>query len=343
MENKIYYIFFFLTALLSGCIEDPEFSKELTGGGKPVFKDGMTLIGKTASSIEFSAEILKENGYKIMERGFVWSTTSQNPVVENGNTIKDTGTGIGTYTCKLEGLSGSTKYYIRPYAINEQGIEYGSPGLAIQTEHGLGIVTTNKPDSVHAALATVGGTIVDAGEGEIISRGVYYYSEAESYLTKDSVMSADVTDIYQCKLTNLSPSTKYYCIAFVTNTFGTFEGMIDSLTTKNGLVEIGVTGIINIGYNDVKLSSLVSNSYDTTVQIIERGFCWGLNSTRLTINDDTVQVGAGSGYFEKVIENLISQEQYYARAYARTLYGVVYSETIEFYTKSDLPTVRTDE
>jgi hypothetical protein len=121
--------------------------------------------------------------------------------------------------------------------------------------------------------------------------------------------------------------------------------MIDSLTTKNGLAQVGETNIKVADYNEVKLTAIVSNSYDTTVQIIERGFCWGIPAPApdQTIVDDTVKAdAAGNGSFDCEIKNLISQKQYHARAYAKTLYGVVYSETIEFYTKADLPTVRTE-
>jgi hypothetical protein len=324
-----------LTVLLSSCIEDPEFSGEVIGGGKPVFKGGAVLVAKTASSIEFSAEILKENGYKITERGFVWST-SQHPTVESGHKIT-LGTGIGEYTHKIENLSGNTTYYIRPYAMNEQGTEYGQPELAETTNHGLGRVTTNNVTARHAASVTVGGTIDDAGEGEIICRGIYY-SPSKIFQTKDSVTSDDITDEYHCQLTGLTPSTTYYYVAFVTNTFGDFEGMIDSVTTKDGLAQIGLAEAMDLGYNDVKLHSVVSNADDTTVQIIKRGFHWGSD---LAVTN-TVQAGEGNGSFEVVISNLEAQKQYYAYAYAETPYGTVYSDTISFFTKTDLPIVRTE-
>jgi hypothetical protein len=348
MENKIYFIpVFLLAVLLSGCIEDPEFSDALKGGGKPVFKDGITLIAKTASSMEFSAEILRENGYKITERGFVWSTSqNKNPTVENGNKITS-GTGIGVYTCKLENLNGNTTYYIRPYAINGQGIEYGSSVLEETTDNGLGMVTTNKWTEVHAASATAGGTVVSAGESEIIRRGIYY-SQSKMFLTKDSVMSEDIADTYHCHLTDLSLSTKYYYVAFAANKFGTFEGETDSLTTLNGLPKIGLTESRNPGYNEVTLFSIVSNEDDTTVQIIERGFYWGTSSDLTTVGD-TVHAGAGNGAFESVIRNLEAGKQYYARAYAKSQFrqgdsdGTVHSETVPFNTIADLPTVRTGE
>jgi hypothetical protein len=341
MEKKFYCIFIFLlTALLSGCIEDTEFSQELRGGGKPVFNEGAKFIAKTASSIEFSAEILKENGYKITERGFVYST-SQNPTLENGTVIPDVVTGIGLYKHKLEGLSGNTNYHIRPYAINSQGTQYGSPELVVITNPGLGVVTTRTEKSVHAALATVGGRIEDAGEGEILYRGVYY-SQTKAFLTKESAVSADVTDVYDCRLENLLPSNTYYYKAFVENTFGIFEGAIDSVFTKNGLPQIGRIESKNAGYNEFTLSSIAMNTEDTTVQIIDRGFCWSKNQPNLTIANDTIHAGAGNGAFEAVVRNLEVETQYYVRAYARSQFGIIYSEVDSARTITDLPTVRTE-
>jgi hypothetical protein len=63
----------------------------------------------------------------------------------------------------------------------------------------------------------------------------------------------------------------------------------------------------------------------------------------LTIEGDTVRAGTGTGAFYGVIRNLEPQVQYYVRAYATTIYGTVYSDTMSFYTKADIPTVITEK
>jgi len=56
-------------------------------------------------------------------RGVCWST-SQNPTIENSKTVD--GTGIGSFTSEITGLTHSTKYYVRAYATNAEGTAYGA-------------------------------------------------------------------------------------------------------------------------------------------------------------------------------------------------------------------------
>ncbi|MDR2145313.1 MAG: hypothetical protein LBE91_02495 [Tannerella sp.] len=345
-KNWSYILLISVVVFLSGCIEDPEFSRDMQNGGSPVFSNnGVEFIAKTASTIEFSAEILKENGYKITERGFVWSL-SPNPTLENGSKIQDTGTGIGTYSGKIEGLRGSTTCYIRAYAINERGTVYGNSELQETTNKGTGAVMTTAATDIHAASATVGGKILDAGEGTIKRRGVYY-STSKDFVLKDSVESTFTTDSFTCHLSELELSTKYYFVAFVENDFGIFSDNIpDSLMTLDGVPQIGrITNMIT-GYNDVTLWSSSSNSRDTTVQIVERGFCWiaSTSPSTPTIYNDTIHV-ALTGPFTTKIENLASEQQYWVRAYAKSQYdSIVYSEPTEtFTTLTDRPAVMTEE
>jgi N-acetylneuraminic acid mutarotase len=218
---------------LTSCIDDPEMEQGLQGAGAPVFEEAPIFISKTASSIEVSASVSKENGKHITERGFVYST-SPNPTLSNGTKVVSSGTGIGSFTMTINELNGNTTYYIRPYATNAVGTSYGTPELVVSTNTGLGVVATVSPTAVHATSAVSGGVIADAGEGSIIERGVYV-SLSFDFNVDTAYLSSDATNNFTCAINNLLPGRKYYLKAFVTNTFGTFEGNIDSLVTGNGL------------------------------------------------------------------------------------------------------------
>jgi len=76
---------------------------------------------------EFSAfsggNIISDQGLTVTARGVCWSR-HQNPSIEDDTTYD--GTGAGAFTSFLTGLEDGTEYYIRAYAINEDGIGYGS-------------------------------------------------------------------------------------------------------------------------------------------------------------------------------------------------------------------------
>jgi hypothetical protein len=342
--NILTVIFFML--LFPGCIEDS--GPGISGAGKPIFNGGASSKSRTASTIEVTAEILKENGSKITERGFCYGT-SPSPTLENGDTIRDAGIGVGSYTLKIKGLKHNTKYYIRPYAINGYGVEYGTPDLPDSTNIGTGTVVTLKSDE-YASEAVTGGRIDDVGEGEIKRRGVYYSTEKDlDIAVKDSVESTDDTNTYSCRLTGLTPSTTYYIQAYVENTYDLFKGDIDSVVTRDGMPHFADFKITNPGYTDVKLTATVTNGDDKTVTIIEQGFCWTLFPEQPTISNNMVKCDKDeNGYFEETITGLVAQQHYTVRAYAissvnETQNKAQYSNDTSFYTKADIPTVETND
>ena len=121
---------FILLLLLKGCISYPEMETSVVGAKVPEFEKAAESVSQKATSVRVFAILGKENGEKITERGFVYST-SPSPTLENGNKVFDTGIGIGRYELSIDDLDNNTTYYIRSYAINKIGTGYGTPDLSI--------------------------------------------------------------------------------------------------------------------------------------------------------------------------------------------------------------------
>ena len=77
----------------------------------------------TATSVETGGNITSDGGANITERGICWST-NPNPTIEDNATTE--GTGIGSFTSIITGLSAGTRYYVRAYAVNTSGVGYGN-------------------------------------------------------------------------------------------------------------------------------------------------------------------------------------------------------------------------
>jgi uncharacterized protein (TIGR02145 family) len=77
----------------------------------------------TSTSATGGGNVTSDGGDQITSRGVCWST-SQNPATTDSKTADGSGTGI--FTSNITGLNENTIYYVRAYAINNKGTNYGS-------------------------------------------------------------------------------------------------------------------------------------------------------------------------------------------------------------------------
>lgn len=82
-----------------------------------------TISSITSSSASCGGEVLNTGGYDVIARGVCWSTSS-NPTTSNSKTTN--GSGLGSFSSSLTGLTEATTYYVRSYATNSLGTVYGN-------------------------------------------------------------------------------------------------------------------------------------------------------------------------------------------------------------------------
>ena len=83
----------------------------------------ITATSITATSASSGGNITADGGLSVTARGVCWST-SQNPTISDSKTAD--GTGTGSFTSSIIGLTPNTTYYVRSYATNSVGTGYGS-------------------------------------------------------------------------------------------------------------------------------------------------------------------------------------------------------------------------
>ena len=69
--------------------------------------------------------VTSDGGATVTSRGVCWNTTGS-PTITSYTGITSNGTGTGIFTSTLTGLSYSQKYYVRAYATNNVGTDYGA-------------------------------------------------------------------------------------------------------------------------------------------------------------------------------------------------------------------------
>ena len=97
-----------------------------------------TIISNiTTTTASSGGDVIFDGNYSVTARGVVWST-SANPTIASqpGGGISSNGTGDGTYTSSLTGLTAGTQYYYRAYTTNSQGTSYGEQYTFTTTQTG---------------------------------------------------------------------------------------------------------------------------------------------------------------------------------------------------------------
>jgi hypothetical protein len=87
-----------------------------------------------------TATVATDGGGTVSERGLVYNTSTL-PTVSNNKTVL--GSGLGSYTTTVSGLTPNTTYYIRAYAINEAGTAYSNQ-VSIKTTFSSGFNENGK-------------------------------------------------------------------------------------------------------------------------------------------------------------------------------------------------------
>ncbi len=80
------------------------------------------LTNITSTSVTSGGNVTNDGGAAITARGVCWGT-STGPTIANSKTTN--GTGTGSFTSSVTGLTAGTTYYVRAYATNSVGTAYG--------------------------------------------------------------------------------------------------------------------------------------------------------------------------------------------------------------------------
>jgi hypothetical protein len=117
MRYILFFLFFY--AVTTGCENDP-----LPPPSTPSVETSNTIAGLTRLSAVCSGNVTGSYGSAVTEKGICWSGTSSSPSINSNKSIAG-GSGEGTFSCTLTGLTPARVYYFRAYAINYTGIAYG--------------------------------------------------------------------------------------------------------------------------------------------------------------------------------------------------------------------------
>lgn len=170
----------------------------LSSSTTPVLATTTPASSISSTSAVVAGNVTDEGMTQVSARGFVFGTSAGSSTYSI-----TTGSGAGSFTTTLTGLTASTTYYFRPFAINAQGISYGTSEQSFTTTFSAPNIVTNSLvlnlDAANPASYTGSGTtwtdLSDRGNNGTLVGGVTYNSSNQGSLVFNG-NSSGTTDSY---------------------------------------------------------------------------------------------------------------------------------------------------
>ncbi len=283
------------------------------------------ITNLTSSSVVSGGSVLSDGNAVVTARGVCWGE-NENPTISNNKTSD--GSGIGTFTSTISGLSPGKLYFLRAYATNIVGTAYGNQ-ISLTTTSILPTVSTTEVSEISSSSAKSGGNITDDGGSPVTLRGVCW-SLNQNPTTKDSVsVNGTGIGIFSSNITSLVPGATYFVRAYATNSIGTIYG--NQLSFNTNAVE---PMVITSALTEITPETAISGGRIIDkggADIITRGICWS-TSPGPTLNDSLSTDDLTDSTYTSTINWLSENTTYYVRAYATNRVGTGYGNEISFKT-----------
>ena len=130
--NTTYYVRAYATNMV-GTVYGEQKTVMTIMSEMPVVETG-DVTNVEISTVTFSGNVLFDGGYPITARGLCYGTT-QNPTIDDA--VTSNGTGNGSFSQNITGLTNNTTYYVRAYATNLAGTSYGAQKTFTTKNFGL--------------------------------------------------------------------------------------------------------------------------------------------------------------------------------------------------------------
>jgi uncharacterized protein (TIGR02145 family) len=291
----------------------------------------------TPTSVNGGGNISSDGGAAVSARGLVYGTTA-NPTLSN--TILTIGSGTGSFSGSLTGLTPNTTYYVRAYATNSSGTGYGNEVTFQTLPVAVPTLITTDASGITQTSVTSGGTISNDGGVTITERGIVYGTSTNPTTSNTKVSSGSGTGSFSVNITSLTPNTTYFIRSYAINSAGTGYGNnITFQTTVPAVPSLTTREILNITNSTATGGGSITNDGGSAVSV--KGICWSTSPNPTTSNSKTTD-GTGTATFASFMTGLSASVTYYVRAYATNSTGTGYGNQQTFTassTSNTLPVV----
>lgn len=276
----------------------------------------------TSSSATLGGNVTSGGSSAVTLRGVQYTTSAEGDFITQVNV----GSGTGSFSVNITGLSDATKYYYRAFATNSSGTDYGnvySFTTSYLTPYPPSVLSVSSVN-VNETTTNLVGYVDPFIGGEITERGFVYNLTSAADPTTSSYLGKLIYDgdasIFSINAIGLTASTDYKWRAYAINAAGTGYGEIKTFKTNSsgstgscpvvgdeyqGGIVAYVAQFGQIGYVEGECHGLIISKTNLGITATVP---WGLVPNRITggdsflyngskYNTDKIIAAYGDGYY----------------------------------------------
>lgn len=216
-----------------------------TTGSAPVVPTVTTTSPATSISsagATLAGNVSADGGASVTEKGICYST-SATPTTSSSKVTS--GTGTGSISSTLSGLSSSTIYHCRAYAINSVGTAYGAEvdfttsagATAPSVTSGLSDpwTSTRRIVSLHSDINTINSEVTADGGSAVTERGICHNATGSPTTADTKIIISGTTGLFDALVAGCyHDASSFWWRAYAINAIGTSYGVVRQCTLDAG-------------------------------------------------------------------------------------------------------------
>ena len=226
-------------------------------------------------------------------------------------------------------LKSSTTYFVRAYATNMWGTNYGEElSFTTLVEHAPSVEILPATEISYTSFVC-SGDVTDSGTYSVTARGFCWSTDPDPVMTGEHLHVGNGSGTFSALLANMQPETTFYVRAYAVNAAGVTYSTPITVSTLSPTIPTVSTDTVN-GYNECTGTVLA----DGNAPVTQRGFCYDTLPSPTLENGVVLADGSGLGEFTATLTGLPVGKLYFIRAFATNAKGTAYGNQIHFHAGS---------